>query len=184
MRSRCCVQILVSHEINSTQLYSNQWCIHPDKYRYKPVMIWCLDSALNFMETRWLSHHFGKMPTTEQAKKTSIHAKKIHPSVRPSILLVPTSLNPRNKLIPNVHAVTTIRFIRISRSQQHNFSNRGNNEYETGMSQLRPVHTQGLETSHLIHRFGCATACLSFSRHGSVFHFPLTNNRGLFGCQS
>ena len=126
MRSRCCVQILVSHEINSTQLYSNQWCIHPDKYRYKPVMIWCLDSALNFMETRWLSHHFGKMPTTEQAKKPAYMQKKsIHPSVRPSILLVPTSLNPRNKLIPNVHAVTTIRFIRISRSQQHNFFQSG-----------------------------------------------------------
>ena len=86
MRSRCCVQILVSHEINSTQLYSNQWCIHPDKYRYKPVMIWCLDSALNFMETRWLSHHFGKMPTTEQAKKPAYMQKKsIHPSIRPSV---------------------------------------------------------------------------------------------------
>ena len=52
------------------------------------------------------------------------------------------------------------------------FFQSGNNEYETGMSQLRPVHTQGLETSHLIHRFGCVTTCLSFSRHGSVSISP------------
>ena len=52
------------------------------------------------------------------------------------------------------------------------FFQSGNNEYETGMSQLRPVRTQGLETSHLIHRFGCVTTCLSFSRHGSVSISP------------
>ena len=38
------------------------------------------------------------------------------------------------------------------------------------MSQLRPV--SGLETSHLIHRFGCVTEWLSSSRHGSVSISP------------